>query len=159
MLLPYNRWPCIRYAVWDNRNENAITKIWIFSKWEFGDVGMQRHDRGRLLPGRVHAGLQQRRTGTTCIKIGLPGKLILGDYFQENRTSRRPFLLLRICFPGRPIFIQLVPGRPMRLRGAVLVELRLHGGLRVLRRAGPGHGTERGDAPLLPRRPGPRINR
>ena len=39
--------------------------------------------------------------------IGTP---ILGDYFQENRTSWRPFLLLRISFPGRPIFIQLVPG-------------------------------------------------
>ena len=26
------------------------------------------------------------------IKIGLPGKLILGDYFQENMISRRPFL-------------------------------------------------------------------
>ena len=25
-------------------------------------------------------------------KIGVPGKTILGDYFQENRTSRRPFL-------------------------------------------------------------------
>ena len=25
-------------------------------------------------------------------KIGVPGKSILGDYFQENRTSRRPFL-------------------------------------------------------------------
>ena len=44
-----------------------------------------------------------------CIKIGLPGKLIPRDYFQENRTSRRPFPLLRISFPGRPIFIQLVP--------------------------------------------------
>ena len=43
------------------------------------------------------------------MKIGLPGKLILRDYFQENGTSRRPFLLLRISFPGRPIFIQLVP--------------------------------------------------
>ena len=42
-------------------------------------------------------------------KIGLPRKSILGDYFQENRTSRRPFLLLRINFPGRPIFIQLTP--------------------------------------------------
>ena len=29
-------------------------------------------------------------------KIGLPGKSILGYYFQENGTSRRPFLLLRI---------------------------------------------------------------
>ena len=36
-------------------------------------------------------------------KIGLPGKSILGDYFQENMTSRRPFLLPRISFPGRPI--------------------------------------------------------
>ena len=24
-------------------------------------------------------------------EIGLPGKLILGDYFQENRTFQRPF--------------------------------------------------------------------
>ena len=45
-----------------------------------------------------------------CISIGLPGKSILGDYFQENRTSPRPFLLLRISFPGRPIFIQFIPG-------------------------------------------------
>ena len=26
-------------------------------------------------------------TGTICIKIGLPGKSILGDYFQENIQS------------------------------------------------------------------------
>ena len=51
--------------------------------------------------------------GGNCIKIGLPGKLILGDYFQENRTSRRPFLILRISFPGRPIFIQFVPVEPV----------------------------------------------
>ena len=31
-----------------------------------------------------------------CIKIGLPGKSILREYFPENRTSRSPFLLLRI---------------------------------------------------------------
>ena len=48
--------------------------------------------------------------GGNCIKIGLPGKLILRDYFQENRTSRRHFLLLRISFPGRPIFIKFIPG-------------------------------------------------
>ena len=42
-------------------------------------------------------------------KIGLPGKSILGDYFEENKTSRSPFLLLRISFPGRPIFIQFIP--------------------------------------------------
>ena len=46
--------------------------------------------------------------GMSCIKIGLPRKLILGDYSQENRTSRRPFLLLRIRFPGRTIFIQFI---------------------------------------------------
>ena len=49
-------------------------------------------------------------SGMNCIKIGLPRKLILGDYSQENRTSRRPFLLLRITFPGRPIFIQPAGG-------------------------------------------------
>ena len=34
--------------------------------------------------------LESRRgiPGGNCIKIGLPGKLILRDYFQENRTSR-----------------------------------------------------------------------
>ena len=50
------------------------------------------------------------RTGGKSIKIGLSGKSILRDYFQDNKTSRRPFLLLRIRFPGRPIFIQFVPG-------------------------------------------------
>ena len=48
--------------------------------------------------------------GGNCIKIGLPGKLILRDYFQENRTSRRPFLLPRISFPGISICIQFAPG-------------------------------------------------
>ena len=48
-------------------------------------------------------------TGGNCIKISLPGKSILGDYFQENRTSQRPFLVLRIRFPGRPMFIQFIP--------------------------------------------------
>ena len=48
--------------------------------------------------------------GGNCIKIGVPGKSILGDYFRENRTSRRPFLLPRISFPGRPsIFVQFIP--------------------------------------------------
>ena len=48
--------------------------------------------------------------GGNCIKISLPGKSILRGYFQDNRTSWRPFLLLRISFPGRPIFIQFIPG-------------------------------------------------
>ena len=52
---------------------------------------------------------QREQSGGNCVNIGLPGKSFLGDYFQENRTSCRPFLLLRISFPGRPIFIQLPP--------------------------------------------------
>ena len=54
--------------------------------------------------------------GGNCIEIGLPGKSILGDYLQENRTSRRPLLLLRISFTGRSIFIQLVPAQKNPLR-------------------------------------------
>ena len=42
-------------------------------------------------------------------KNGSSGKSILRDYFQENMISQRPFLLLRISFPEKPIFIQLVP--------------------------------------------------
>ena len=57
-----------------------------------------------------------------CIQIGLPGKLILGDYFQENRTSQRPFLLLGITFPGRPIFIQFVPAAAVRVGREVSVR-------------------------------------
>ena len=52
---------------------------------------------------------QAMMSGMNCIKIGLPGKLILGDYFQEIMTSRRPLLLLRISFPGKLILIQLPP--------------------------------------------------
>ena len=51
----------------------------------------------------------RRGSGAHCIKIGLPGKSILRDYFQEIVISRRTFLLLRISFPGRPFFIQFVP--------------------------------------------------
>ena len=59
----------------------------------------------QILPKNEEGG----SSGTNCIKIGLPGKPILRDYFQENKTSQRPFLLLRINFPGRPIFLQLPP--------------------------------------------------
>ena len=45
------------------------------------------------------------------LRIGLPGKSILGDYFQEKRTLGRRFLFLRISFPGRPIFMPLPPGK------------------------------------------------
>ena len=62
-----------------------------------------------IVPDAPPLKLESISTGMNCIKIGLPGKLILGEYFQENMTYRRPFLLLRISFPERPIFIQLPP--------------------------------------------------
>ena len=34
--------------------------------------------------------------GGNCIKIGLPGKSILRDYFQENRTSKARFIKAQI---------------------------------------------------------------
>ena len=36
---------------------------------------------------RLVEGEEDRVPGGNCIKIGLPGKLILRDYFQENRTG------------------------------------------------------------------------
>ena len=75
------------------------------------DVVRDRHlDRllGRLVAKERPLELQE--PGGNCIKIGPTGKLILRDYFLENRSSGRPFLLLRVSFPGRPIFIQFVPG-------------------------------------------------
>ena len=36
-------------------------------------------------------GADPNNSGTNCIKIGLPGKSILGDYFQKNMTSQRLF--------------------------------------------------------------------
>ena len=52
---------------------------------------------------------RERETRDELYKIGLPGKSILRDYFQENRTSQRPFLVLRIRFLGWPMFIQFIP--------------------------------------------------
>ena len=62
-----------------------------------------------LLPGHEDVRVEEGVPGGNCIKIGLPGKSILGYYFQENGTSQRPFLLLKISFPERHIFIQLPP--------------------------------------------------
>ena len=70
--------------------------------------------------GRAEAGERRVRRAkpvANCIKIGLPGKSIFRDYFQENRTSVRPFLLLRISFPGRPIFILFIPAQVRVHRG------------------------------------------
>ena len=73
---------------------------------------MHRRDDG------IHVRGVERNAGGNCIKIGLPGKLIL---------SKRKGLLevlfsykysLGIDFPGSPIFIQLPPG------GALVLALR-----------------------------------
>ena len=64
------------------------------------------HDGFSLRSSLAHA----NKSGGNCIKIDLHEKLILRDYFQENMTSRRPLLLPRISFPGRPIDIQFIPG-------------------------------------------------
>ena len=72
-------------------------------------------------------------TGMNCIKIGLPGKLILSKRKGLLEVLFSWKLSLRIDFPGRPIFIQLPPGtspgRPKRrtwssrtLRGKVCAE-------------------------------------
>ena len=69
------------------------------------------------------------------MKIGLPGKSILKDYFEEKRTSRRPFPLLRIRFPGRPILynwslvegyveVALVEGHAVGRAGLAAVRVR-----------------------------------
>ena len=58
-------------------------------------------------PG-VAVELEVAVAGGNCVKIGLAGNSILRENFQENMTPQRPFLLLRISFPGRPIFIQFV---------------------------------------------------
>ena len=81
------------------------------------------HDGGVPLPLLPAA----PAAGANCIKIGLPENRF--SYFQENRASRRPLILLRISFPGRPIFIQFVPAavRAVRLvadrEGDVLLAL------------------------------------
>ena len=58
---------------------------------------------------------EERTSGDNCIKIGPPGKSILRDYFQENRSTRRPFLLLRISFPRSPIVYTIRPWAPVAL--------------------------------------------
>ena len=86
------------------------------NRFPFGNHGSRESTRQKLnlvwptsASGVSAMALPMSMPGDNCIKLGLPGKSILGDYLQENMTSQRPFLLLRISFPGRPIFIQFVP--------------------------------------------------
>ena len=79
---------------------------------------MRKRPRRQTLPPFATS-QRENDAGDELYKIGLPGKSILGDCFQENMTSRRPFFFLRISFPGRPIFIQFVPGDVLDLLGAL----------------------------------------
>ena len=93
-------------------------------QYEAGDGARLSRPRGSLDEAQLRvADVGRAHPGDNCLKIGLPGKSILGYYFQENRTSRRPFLLLRISFPGRPIFIQFIPGHTLDDARLHLVEV------------------------------------
>ena len=56
------------------------------------------------------------RPGGNCVKIGLPGKSILRDYFQESGTSQRHFPYLESifyrlpndCRPGRLLDSEII---------------------------------------------------
>ena len=91
------------------RNIGALTDGLQYSPLDLGTVV------GDGAVGIVVAGGEARmsgQSGANCIKIGLPGKSIPRDYFQEKRSSCRP--ILRISVPGRSIFIQFVPGNILR---------------------------------------------
>ena len=66
--------------------------------------GDRERPRGRHEAG---AGWLPRQAGMNCIKIGLPGKLIL-----RKRKGLREVIFSspRIDFPGRPFLIQFPPG-------------------------------------------------
>ena len=49
------------------------------------------------------------RTGGNCIKIGLPGKSILRNYFQENRTFPETFYLTENQLSGKIYFYTIRP--------------------------------------------------
>ena len=53
----------------------------------------------------------EMRAGANCIKIGLPGKLTLRDYFQGNMTYRRPFFFTENQFSGKTYFYTIHPWR------------------------------------------------
>ena len=75
-----------------------------------GVPGGERQGHGEGAHAQVRGGRQGERpravggravqAGTNCIQIDLPGKSIVGDYFQANRTSRG--LFHKISFMGEP---------------------------------------------------------
>ena len=71
---------------------------------------------GKRCPCTYKYAFQKAEKGVTddtrekLYKTCLPGKSVPKHYFQSEMTFRRPCLSLRISFPGRPIFIQFVPG-------------------------------------------------
>ena len=51
----------------------------------------------------------QLGAGGNCIKIGLPGKSILGYYFQSNGTYPKTFSLTENQFSGKTYFYTIHP--------------------------------------------------
>ena len=79
------------------------------SKQQQPDERRQAEPEGEPVQGVL------RRTaaaGTNCIKIGLPGKLILSKRKGLHEVLFSWKSSPRIDFPGRPNFIQLPPARP-----------------------------------------------
>ena len=109
-----------------------MTFLVIFCHYSFPGWGACTWSSARRTRCWPRAGWSARRAawraragGGNWIRIVLPGKSILRDYFQENRTSQRPFLLLTIIFPGRPIFIQFIPeqsGKSFPCRNKLTVQ-------------------------------------
>ena len=58
-------------------------------------VGLE-HAQPHLIQGELE--VAEVVPGVNCIRIGLPGKLFLRDYFQENMISPRPFSYLEAVF-------------------------------------------------------------
>ena len=90
----------INHWLWTYLNYSLPARWW--SPWSWTRRGCRR---------------RSSRTGGNCIRIGLPGKSILGDYSQENRTSRRPFLLLQFSgkTPFYTICLQALPVSLLRI--------------------------------------------
>ena len=80
--------------------------------------------------GEGEGGTAGAATGTNCIKIGLPGKLILSMI----KVCQEVLFSLRIDFPGRLIFIQLPP--EYRRGRSQVEEILGRGGRRIRRGRG-----------------------
>ena len=91
-------WPVM--GIWSN--------LWLFTPSEICYLFLQKPPRSADIPVRLPLLPPVHPLRDQLYKKGLPGKLIPGDYFQENRTSGRPYLLLKIR-DGEDIFYTILP--------------------------------------------------